>query len=949
MWWNPPVRSRDAEDELPDRDPNDREQVLAFGPFQLFRARKMLLENGRPVRLGSRAIDLLTALVERAGEVVGKNELIAQVWPNTIVEDNNLRVHITSIRKRLGEGQAGARYIVNVAGRGYSFIAPVSRITAVDPGVSSAMTSRSNLPAPISRPVGRADTLNILEALVKARRLVTIVGPGGIGKSTVALSVAELVAEAFDHRVFFADLAVASDAALGAAAVASALGISVLTGDPIGSLVANLRDARMLIVLDNCEHVIAEAAEMALRILRGTPGVTLMTTSREPLLVDGEQVYQLAALTTPAESETLSAAQALEYSAVQLFVERAINGSDNFALTDANAGAVATLCRRLDGVPLAIEIVAARAGLVGLNALDLATGHTQILEVAGRRTASSRHSSLGAALTWSYRQLSSVEQAVLRRLSVFTGWFSAAAAVAVVSGEQVNSANALEALMSLAAKSLLSTDVSEQEFRYRLLHVTRVYSATLLTESGDAPMTSRRHAEYYRCFLESAIRDYVTLTRARWLALHQSSIDDIRAALEWAFGVGRDEKLGATLTVAAVTFGFQLSLIDEFKKRTEVALAAARRLAVPVPDLEVRLTLALTNIYMRTAESVDAIGATMDRVVALTKESGVAQNIIWPLSNRSLIPLDFGDYHGALDALAELEEAAKREDDPFAALTADRVGAMVFHWSGYHSRARGLAERVLRHPAHTIPLVYSPISVDRRVSMRMVLSRILWLEGLPDQARDLAAEALELAAGDSPNAVCDVLGHAAAPIAFWRGDLQAAAAMTDMLLDQSRRYTLTRWYIAALCFKTVLALRTGVDANGLDDELQRAAPLPGLQRDLLATMSHRWLDATTVERGARHLAGWCSPEVLRATGEMHLSKGAAEADSLAESAFVESLRLAREQQALGWELRSASSLARLWRGQGRREEAEAVLSPVYERFREGAQTADLVAARSILE
>jgi hypothetical protein len=235
--------------------------------------------------------------------------------------------------------------------------------------------------------------------------------------------------------------------------------------------------------------------------------------------------------------------------------------------------------------------------------------------------------------------------------------------------------------------------------------------------------------------------------------------------------------------------------------------------------------------------------------------------------------------------------------------------------------------------------------------MRMVLSRILWIEGFADQAQTLAAEALELAGSDSPAAVCDVLGHAAVPIAFWRGDLSLAAAMTEMLMDRSRRYTMTRWYIAAQCFKAVLALSatSGVGAIVLDEELERATPLPGLQRDLLATMSDRWIDATTIERGARCLAGWCSPELLRASGQLQLISNADNAASLAETAFVKALQCAREQQALAWELRSASSLARLWMSQGRRKDAELTLLPVYRRFREGARTADVIAARSILE
>jgi hypothetical protein len=389
-----------------------------------------------------------------------------------------------------------------------------------------------------------------------------------------------------------------------------------------------------------------------------------------------------------------------------------------------------------------------------------------------------------------------------------------------------------------------------------------------------------------------------------------------------------------------VTFGIQLSLVDEFKKRTERALAAVRRFTEPEPDLEMRLSTALGNLQVRTADSAEDVGATMARVGALARESGVPQNTIWALTTRALTPLDFGDYVNAVDALADLTAAARKEDDAHASLAADRVGAIVLHWAGSHSRARVLAERVLRYPTVAIPLGYSGESVDRRVSMRVVLSRVLWLEGASDQARDLAAEAVELASSDHPNAVCDALGHAACPIAFWRGDLDAARAYTQTLLDWSHRYTLTRWYIAALCFQKILAAEEGEDSN--------PTPLPGLQRDLLATLTHRWVDANTIDRGRHKLAGWCSPELLRVAGEMKRLEPGADAQRSAEMSFLQALECAREQRALAWELRAATSLARLRVRQDRRPEAERVLRSVYDRFTEGHETADLRQAHALL-
>ncbi|MEJ0100261.1 MAG: winged helix-turn-helix domain-containing protein [Pseudomonadota bacterium] len=933
---------------MPDREIG-REQLLTFGPFQLVRSRKLLLQDGRPVRLGSRAIDLLMVLVERAGEVVGKNELIALVWPNTVVEENNLRVHLTALRKSLGAGQPGARYIINVAGRGYSFVAPVERTEGRGTRLESSTAIPGNLPAAISRPIGRALAVDTVAHLLGGHRLVTVIGPGGIGKSTVAVAAAERIGAAFPAGVFFTDLTAVTDAAHLPAALASAIGTSVPVVDPVRALIAHVRDAQMLLLVDNCEHLIDDVAEVALRLLRGSPHLRILATSREPLQVDGEQVYQLSSLESPAESGLTTAEEAMTFPAVQLFAERATNGFENFAITDANAALVARICRRLDGVPLAIEIVAARAGLVGVHALELGDEDAEILAARGRRTASSRHRSLRATLDWSYRQLTGVERKVLMRLSVFRGWFTAPAAVAVVADELLDEGAALEALMSLVVKSLLATDISEQEFRYRLLHVTRLYAAEHLQSTQDAQAAWRRHGQYLCEFLERSILEMTTLSRDRWLRLHQSSIEDIRALMDWAFGPQGDALLGAQLTAAAGRFGFQVALLDEFRSWTEMALRALRQLETPQPALELRLTMAQALLRNRMADPDSAVDADINRMIALTRDGGVPRNRIAPLSHRALVMLDFGDYATSASALAELEATARQEDDAFAAFTADRVGAMVCHWSGDHPRARQLAERVLRHPLQAAPPTYSPVAVDRRVSMRVVLARILWLEGCADQARELAAEALSLAGSDSPHALCDALGHAVCPIAFWRGDVQEATAMTALLLEHSRRYTLTRWHIAANCFESVLHAMSGtVATDPAGDDVAQVAPLPGLQRDLMGTISERWFDATTMARGEHRLAGWCTPELLRRNAQLQLRQGTAAGMRMAEASLQTSLEVARDQGAFGWELRSATMLAELWREQGRSSEAVGLLEPLVTRIPEGEGTRDVVNARSSL-
>ncbi len=382
----------------------------------------------------------------------------------------------------------------------------------------------------------------------------------------------------------------------------------------------------------------------------------------------------------------------------------------------------------------------ARAALVGIGALDLAPDNVDLLAVSGRRTASSRHRTMRATLDWSYQYLSPVERDVLQRLSVFRGRFTAASAMSVAKMQDFSSGQVLEALMSLAAKSLLSTETSGPEFNYRLLHVTRVYAAELLVKHGNARDVQLRHAEHWCESLEALIHDHASPSRASMADATPGFFDDVRAALEWSFGPQGSERLGARLTVAAVTFGIHLSLVDEFKNRTSLALAAVRRFATPDPDLEVRLGIALNVLHTRTADSAEVVRATMERAVALAKESGSSQNTIWALTTRALTPLDFGDYANGVDVLTELDAAARNEDNVYASLSADRVGAMVLHWAGSHARARVLAERVLRHPAGAISarvqrLVSRPPSLDAYRAVQNPVARRFGRSGARPRGR----------------------------------------------------------------------------------------------------------------------------------------------------------------------------------------------------------------------
>ncbi|HSI56851.1 MAG TPA: winged helix-turn-helix domain-containing protein [Ideonella sp.] len=466
------------------------EPVMAFGPFRIFRCRRLLLEGEQPVRLGGRAFDILLALLDRAGEVVGKQELLATAWPKAVVEESSLRVQVNAVRKALGDVHGDGRYVVNVPSRGYRFVAPVSHVeAAARPGArGEAHTPRHNLPSPLSTMIGRDETVQQLCAQLARHRLVSVVGPGGMGKSTVALSTAlawlQSGTPACSDGAWFVDLSAAADDDGVQAAIASVLqlaGLAAGAGTP--EMAAAVQQQRLLLVLDNCEHVIEPAARVAVHWLKAAPGLRVLATSREPLRTVGEHVHRLPALALPPAGARLTAVEAMHFSAIQLFTERAADCSGRFELADANAAAVAALCHRADGLPLAIEVLAAKVGAVGLLSLADQLDNHFLIHTPGLRTTLPRHHTLYAALDWSFGLLSPLERAVLGRIAVLPGGFSLESATVGDAELRLSAAQTVTGLLGLVEKSLLVAETCRERLLYRLSELTRAYA---LEKRADA-------------------------------------------------------------------------------------------------------------------------------------------------------------------------------------------------------------------------------------------------------------------------------------------------------------------------------------------------------------------------------------------------------------------------------------------------------------------------------
>jgi predicted ATPase/DNA-binding winged helix-turn-helix (wHTH) protein len=466
---------------------------ISFGPFCLRPEQRVLLEAGRPVRIGGRGLDLLVALVERAGEVVTKQDLIARVWPTVSVCEDNLKTQIAVLRTALGDGRDGARYVVSSPGRGYCFVAPVTRSSEPpqETPPPASLGGPIKPPIRITRLIGREGVVRQLLGGLQRRRFVTIVGPGGIGKTSVALAVAEALESSCKSSVCFVDLSQLSDPSQVMGALASALGVAASIDDPTERIIAFLRGGQALIVLDCCERVVDGAAVAAESLLERSPDLRILATSREALRAEGEVICRLPALETPPDIDGLTAVEALGFPAVKLFVERVTRTIDNFELSDADAPIVAHICRRLDGLPLAIELAAGHVHAFGARGLAELLGRFRLL-MRGRRTAMQRHQTLGAALDWSYETLSEPERAILRRLSAFAGAFTLDEACAIGTDAAVSAHEVAEILENLVAKSLLQADLKTLSCCYRLLETTRTYAQDKLAQSGEMHDVARR-------------------------------------------------------------------------------------------------------------------------------------------------------------------------------------------------------------------------------------------------------------------------------------------------------------------------------------------------------------------------------------------------------------------------------------------------------------------------
>jgi predicted ATPase/DNA-binding winged helix-turn-helix (wHTH) protein len=952
------------------------QETISFGPFEISSGERILRRDGLALPLGGRALDILIYLAGRPGEVVTKKQLFDHVWPNIAVEEGSLRVHIAAIRKALGDGQFGHRYIANIKGRGYCLVAPVSHFSAASPPVDDGTTSRKGpaFPPRLGRMIGREVAVDRILARLVTGRLVTIVGTGGIGKTTVAVSIGRRLLAQFSDLVYFIDLGSLKDPLLVASATGVALGLPINERDPVPNLIAALEHRRMLLVFDGCEHLIETASVLAERIFNEAPQVHILATSREALRVEGEQVHRLAPLEYPSEAADLTAEGALAFAATRLFIERATANESGFAFSDADAPVAAKICRKLDGLPLAIELAAGRVSTYGIR--GVATLLDQRLELlwGGRRAALPRHRTLTATLDWSYDLLKELERTILRRLSVFAGSFTLEAAGSVAAGDDVDDELFLSAIDGLVTKSLVTADISDAIAHFRLLDTTRAYASQKLVESSEADQIAHRHAVYYRALLNRIAADTpgsgVKLDRTggatdEWKGTQDRIIDEVRAALDWAYSGRGDPTLAVDLTAAATPLWNQHLLIDECRERIEQAITLITEETVHRDARrELRLYSALAVAHIESTGDPSKVDGAWSCVADLAEkldDSEYRLRGFWGLWIGRWLK---GDHQGALQIalrFATLPDGALEAADRFVG---ERLLGVTLYILGDQTRARVHIENMLRGyvapPGHVHLQRYH---FDQSVAARAFHAQILWLLGFPDQAMAVGNRALDDAMKLGHDfSLFYVLVHGVCPVTLERGDFGVTEELISRMFQRSETYGLTR--VWGQCYAGVLGIRRLDTASGLSllgDGLKGFAKsylqhrhvffLGNLAVGLFDAGDHRGALATidqALDQSERNDDRWYVAELMRIKGELVLRQNEPEAAASAGVLFCSSLDWSRKQNALSWELRTAISFARLMQQQGRGNEARALLEPVYFRFTEGFATRDLVEARSLL-
>jgi predicted ATPase/DNA-binding winged helix-turn-helix (wHTH) protein len=893
---------------------------ICFGPFCLSPSERLLTKCGEPVEIGGRSFDLLVTLTEQPGRVLSKRELLKRVWSDVVVEDGSLRFHMAGLRKLLGDGISGARYIATQVGVGYAFVAAVERqggaaVPRLTEESPRAPASSVNLPARLPHLIGREHDLAFLMERIVATPLFSIIGAAGVGKTSLAIEVGHRVAPAFDNQVAFVDLSMLENMAIVPSMIAGAMGIAVQSEDPLAVILGHIRDQPFLLILDNCEHVIEPVANIVERIAEEAPHARVLTTSREPLRARAEHVLRLHALDYPEDLSGLTLDQLLAYPAVELFCERATAADSALVVDEGAALLIAEMCQRLDGMALPIELAAVRVATHGIAATARQLGERFSLGWSGRRTAQRRQQTLQAMLDWSYDLLSDVERTVFERLSVFVGPFSIDAALEVVADAGIGSDEVTGALDELTYKSLIAPDRLRHTGTYRLLEMTRAYAREKLiargTEERDA--VARRHAAFFLTELEAAEQDDGV---PQDTSLLRQQLGNIRSALDWSFDNNSDRRIAIRLAAASAPVFLNLSHLVECRTWCARALAeiddVQRGTAV---ELELQAALGITLMFTRG--NSQAAGKALARALEIAAAVDDKWNQLRLLGRLHIFHERIGEYEAALRYAERAVEVAEIIAVPEAIGIAYSLSGISHHLGGDQKRARHELELSLKESPPSARNRTIHYGFDHRNRSGIALARTLWLTGDADQAARLASQIVREAAKLNHSVTHCIALIWSLSVHLWMEDFAEAESDLATFTECAEVNALGPYVAAAAGFRGELAIQRGLTGDALSAVEESLSRLRAARYELLTTpFSIALVKGLILESRldeARDLVGaalarcdangerFAVPELLRLKAQVVRLSGGENGESLA--LLDEALTLSREQGARAWELR----------------------------------------------
>ena len=700
-------------------------EYFRFGRFLLQPGERQLLADGLVVPLEPRAFDLLVALVERAGRLATKEELFEGIWPGRVVEEGNLHVHVSTLRKKLGKDA-----IETIAGRGYRFTPPVDRIEA---DVARPAAHRHNLPQSLASFIGREDELLLLSQMLERTRLITLAGIGGCGKTRLAIKLAERVLASFPDGVRFVDLAPVTEPERVARSLATAVEVREERDKPIEeTLIRQLAGQRTLLVLDNCEHLIDTCAVLVGRLLASTSALCVLVTSREGLGIAGERVVPVRSLTLPPPDADQDPGALAGFEAVRLFVERAQLVAPEFALGAGNASAVVEICRRLDGIPLALELAAARVAMLSVEQIRAGLDDRFRL-LTGSSRAVSRHQTLLATMQSSYESLVPDEQRCFRRLSVFAGGWTLGAATAVIG--QADDMETVKRLGRLVDKSLVQVDRTGPDGpRYGMLETVRQYARDILIDSGEGEVARAAHLAHFLDFARTAQAGLFGDAVRQWLDRIDAELPNLLAAHAWCDRASDGANKGLELATNLRTYWLGRGLFASGQGVYEEALA--RKGSDPRSMLRGRTLYALgQHCYVRG--QLEQVPGPMEEALSIAREHGDDEWVVYCLDRLSLTFVWLGDTVRARECCVEELTVAYRTGN-------QRLIGFALTAEGGVCRAQGNFDAAAKAYEQALALFEAGKDLHNRHNALVDVARVAIARGTLGRAREALAAAIRL-------------------------------------------------------------------------------------------------------------------------------------------------------------------------------------------------------------